>query len=812
MRSQRLAFIFLAFYLTFIGGSAYYVLVFPIRFFHHGFLTVLAAWWLYRRFRNGKGIPFTPLNTAIYASIGVWFLTAITSLDPRMSIENVWFLILHVLMFFVIVDLFQRGRQKLVLEAQFLMGAVVVFITTLEIASWYFGLGLTPGTNIGWISERIIPLTSIRVALAMNISTLLAGYVAPLITLTIAWALTARRKDYRQVLWILSVLLIGVLILTFSRGGLLSLLTALGAFSVMRFSQQARFQKILAPKFILAGASIVGIIGVVLFVILSLSGSRNTGDEGRLDMYRSAVEITRDYPIMGVGVGEFGRAFREYRTPEIARDKLASAHNYYLNTASETGILGILVNLWLGILLLRTWWQRWQEADSPARKLRLEAVYAALLGIAVHSMVDVFTTTPVVLVILVLLAYSITGHKTVLDTPPAGQRLPTLLFLAIVLAYGVFFFQTDRAYLHYQFSIIRDGEEALEHANGARNLDPHLHLYDLQIAYLTGEKALNAEGDVQTAIAMYEDALELEPTWDIGWLNLAALTLLEGDTEQAIEYVTHAYEINPLTQSPYQLARIRDGTELISAEQITMLYRQGIGNLAGIRGYLATAPFWTESPLRTQALYADIALRRIDQQYRILRQHDPEAAYGLVPQNPQSAADWWVVGEYALTVDNDPVAAFESFTEAIGRSSRYGDYYASRARAAIALNSLDQAQSDLNMAELLGTFSEYPDAIRANLTNDPAQEILLLQNALPSRFVPQEFSAVLYGGRFSQFDIPSQMRYPGPGREVMQSLYELAEIYLEARDTTQAIATYRTIIDYAPDEIEAREQLALLSP
>lgn len=811
MRSQRLAFIFLAFYLTFIGGSAYYVLVFPIRFFHHGFLTVLAAWWLYRRFRNGKGIPFTPLNLAIFANVGVWFLTAVTSLDPRMSIENVWFLIMHVLIFFVLVDLFQRGRHKLVMEAQFLMGAVVVFITTLEIASWYFGLGLIPGTDIGWISERVIPLTPIRVALAMNFSTLLAGYVAPLITLTIGWALTARQKDYRQVLWFLSATLLGVLILTFSRGGLLSLLTAMGAFFVMRFAQQQQFRHILSPKIILGGATLIGIFGIAVFMIVSLSGSRNSGDEGRLDMYRSAVEITRDYPVFGVGVGEFGRAFRDYRTPELARNKLASAHNYYLNTASETGLLGILVNLWLAVILLRTWWQRWQEADSTARKIRLEVVFAALLGVAVHSMVDVFTTTPVVLVILVLLAYSITGHKTVLDTQPRGQRVPALVFLLIVLAYGVFFIQTDRAYLNYQFSLIRDGEEALGRANAAQDLDPSLNLYDLQIAYLTGNEALHGNADLQTAISLYEDALEKEPTWDIGWINLAALHIENGNIQQAQENLARAYAINPLTGSVYPYARMSDEQDALTGDEIVTLYVQAIKNLPIIRRYLATSNIWTETPLRTDALYEAISTYRLDFQYRILVQHNPDEAYTMVPSEPRSAAEWWVHGEYALTVEHDAESAFQSFSEAIDGSSRYGDYYASRARAAIALNNVEQAQSDLNMAQLLGTINEYPDAIRASMTTDTEQEVLYLQNALPARFVPQEFSAVLYGGRFSQFDIPLQMRFPGPGRTLMQPLYTLAELYLADNNIAQAQETYETILEYAPDEVEARNQLATLT-
>ncbi|MCL4255523.1 MAG: hypothetical protein KJ043_17325, partial [Anaerolineae bacterium] len=87
---------------------------------------------------------------------------------------------------------------------QFIMGAVVILFSVIEIASWYFGLGITPNTQIGWASLQLIPIEPIRLALAMNISTLLAGYVAPLILLVIGWAMTVRRRDYRQALWMIA--------------------------------------------------------------------------------------------------------------------------------------------------------------------------------------------------------------------------------------------------------------------------------------------------------------------------------------------------------------------------------------------------------------------------------------------------------------------------------------------------------------------------------------------------------------------------------------------------------------------------------
>ncbi|HRF95281.1 MAG TPA: O-antigen ligase family protein, partial [Aggregatilineales bacterium] len=478
MRSQRLTFVFLAFYLIFIGGSAYYTLVFPIRIFHHAFMSLLMGIWYFRKFR-GEGLPQTPLNRPLLAMSAVWVLSTIFGIEPRNAIEGLWFIFLHLTIFFVLIDLFQRGRGRLVIEAQFFMGAIVVLFSGIEIASWYFGLGILPNTQIGWVDGGFIPLAPIRLALAMNISTLLAGYVAPLILLTIGWALTARRRDYRMALWLLAGIFGIILLLTFSRGGLMSVGAGIGTFFLMRIvggEKQVTLRKWLIPLIV------IGAIGFV--VIFTISQTRNSGDEVRVDMYRSAVEILLDNPIVGVGVGNYGRAFRDYRTPELARDRLASAHNVYLNTASETGILGVIVSIWLGGALVVTWWGVWKAQTSPARKIRQEAVIAALIGVGVHSMVDVFSTTPLVALIILLVAYSITGHQTVLSVRPQGHKFPALVACVVVVGYAIFFIQTDRAYSAYLASL-RNDENALANAQLAQSLDPELNLYTLQIAYLT---------------------------------------------------------------------------------------------------------------------------------------------------------------------------------------------------------------------------------------------------------------------------------------------------------------------------------------
>ncbi|MBC6935897.1 MAG: hypothetical protein DWB42_08635 [Chloroflexi bacterium] len=797
---RRIFFILLAIYLVFLGGSTYYTLVFPIRVFHHALVTLLLLLWLASRLRRRQGLPQTPLNPPLYAAVLVWVFTALTSIDPRSAFENLWFQSTHVLFFFALVELFRRGYQRLVLETQFLLAALVVFLSGVELASWYFGLGFIPGTQTGWIDVIgpgvWLPLELPRLSLAMNISTLLAGYVAPLVILSAAWALTARRQ-YRAALWGLAGAVLVVLLLTLSRGGLLSLAVAAGTLAVIRLSQTPAITRRLSPRLLLGAAGGFGAAAILLFLIISLRSEtgREWGDAGRLDMWRSAVEITRDYPLTGVGPGLFGRAFRSYRSPALVQDKLASAHNAYLNTAAETGLPGIVVSLWLGAAFLRAWLANWRRSDSVGRKIRLEAALAGLVGLGVHSLVDVFTITPIVLLCLLLAAYAITPlpESKVLKEPPRYTH-PALAAaaLVIIVLYGVWFVPLDRAQSLYQDSLA-GGASALENVQAAIELDPALKLYPLHRDYLTGDQAA------------YLHALALEPTWDTGWLNLAALRLRVGDNSGALEALDRARQISQRNPAVLHWATLAETRSAAPPQAIIEAYTIALK----WQGSLPLSEFWWETALRREAVEQFLAGARLDWQYRVLAAHDPARAQTLVSTGPQTAAEWWIAGQDALANRDDAPAAAAAFSRAIELARTEGDYYASRARAT--LKSDPQAtRRDLDIAALLGTYAEYPNAIRAELAASPEEAHRLRANALPPRLVGQEFAAVLYG-RPAVFDLLPEVRFIGPGRAAMSPWYTIASGYLEAGEPEKATNVYRAILDYAPDEREARSQLEQLS-
>ncbi len=789
MRTRRFTLLLLAIYLVFVGGSAYYSLFFPVRVLHHAVITVVLALWLLGRLRRGQGLPLTPINRPLYAAVSVWAVSAAFSIDPRMAVEHLWFPLTHGLFFFALADMIQRGRQRQLMEIQFFLGALVVIVTGLELASWYFGLGIVPGTSVGWVDVigpgLWLPLDLRRVSLAMNISTLLAGYVAPLVVLAAGWALTAERR-YRGALWGLAAALALVLALTMSRGGYLSAAAGLGTLFVLRATASARVTRLLSKRtLLLAGVLAVLALGVG-FVVVTTSPGRAGGDLGRLDMWQSAVRLAAAHPLTGVGPGLFGPAFRAVRDPLIVQDKLASAHNVYLNTAAETGVFGVVVALWLAWAFGRAWWRQRQAAEG-GRQFRLDVCFAALVGLGIHSLADVFTITPIVLLIALLAAYCVVRPRVGFAVPSSDGRLTAVVALALVLAYGTWLGWLDVAQGHYQASL-RGGEQALDEARQAAALDPGLRLYALQVAYVGAQQAEPTE-----ARRLYADALALDPTWDTGWINLAALAEQDGDISAALDALSRARALNEGSPATLNWARIADAHETAPRDAIVEAYRRGMG--------LPLSSWWLETEARREAVEGWLADTTLDLRYRVLMAHDPARAAALVPSEPVTVEEWWVVGQAAYE-SGDRTGAEAAFTQAIVLAPRLGDLYVSRAHSRVDSDP-EGARRDLTIAELVGTWLEYPNAVRAELTDDLDEQRGYWAAALPPRAVGQEYAAVMYV-RQAGFDIAPLMRPVGPGSAALAPWYALAQSYEATGELDAAANVYRAIVEIAPEEDAAR--------
>ena len=551
----------LVIYFTFFGGSLYTLTNFPLKVINHLIVTVILGLWLWRKVRRPATNPFphTPLDGALAFWLAVQLISAAFSLYHRFSYESLWQPIMHALAFYLLLDLRPTHGQSLV-RAIYLSSAVVCLVGLMEFLSWYFGWPLLPQFEQSWFElgglMNLIPPYWYRINFTLNGATSLSAYLALLIPPALAMWLTTRKRDDRQTLAAWLILALAVEFLTFSRGGILALGVSLSAFCLIWFQQKSpalmsHWMSRIPKGAIIAGLGVILVIGFIgLGLIQQRITTHGSGDQVRLSLWRSAVQMALDHPLLGVGPKLYGRALRTYRDPALARDQITTAHNLYLNTAAETGIIGLLAGGWLIGAFILAAWRNWQATSSTNQRIRMAGVAAALLGFGAQNGVDTFNATQIMLPVLLGGAYLLSPHQVSRATGDGFRyRWRPLAMLLLLLGYSVVLVRWDIAQFHFQQGsrLAQQGNfaQATTHAERALTLDPTLTLYQFEVAYYLSRQATTDATLLQPAIETYQTALHTEGTNPNYHANLAGLLAQSGDIHGAIIALENALHLSP---------------------------------------------------------------------------------------------------------------------------------------------------------------------------------------------------------------------------------------------------------------------------
>lgn len=207
--------------------------------------------------------------------------------------------------------------------------------------------------------------------------TVLLGVATSLIReadLTTGSDVTSRwyRAFFSARLALFPILILGILT-TGSRGAMLGGLTALVVSTRLRIPRRVSLARL--------GMGLVGVLIVVGSVSWFLrqdphvlrrvqGASRGEGPnvDARKILWRVAIETFAARPVLGVGYGEYPY-YTFTRLAELGLDPPHVTHQTYLSTAAETGLVGLVVLLWLVGTVLRD--TRTAQRGPPSRVLIL---------------------------------------------------------------------------------------------------------------------------------------------------------------------------------------------------------------------------------------------------------------------------------------------------------------------------------------------------------------------------------------------------------------------------------------------------------
>ena len=241
-----------------------------------------------------------------------------------------------------------------------------------------------------------------------------AGFVELTAPLGLALLLfRSRRREQVTLLLLFTIVPIGALILSASRGGIIGLAIE---FALLAFLSRAhrigRKQLLGAVAIALVAGSFIVWLGVSKAIQrIEQLAHRGISGELRVSIYHDTWRIFLDHPWVGTGLGTLVAVYPRYASFYNGLT-VDHAHNDYLELLADTGIVGGLIGLsFIGLLLWRGRASLRSARSSFARAI-IAGCLAACSGLLVHSLVDFNLHIPANTLIFLLLSCIATADWT----------------------------------------------------------------------------------------------------------------------------------------------------------------------------------------------------------------------------------------------------------------------------------------------------------------------------------------------------------------------------------------------------------------
>lgn len=230
-----------------------------------------------------------------------------------------------------------------------------------------------------------------------------AAYMEMTLALPLGLLLSGAVESEKRVLYIFAAALMAVaLVMTNSRGGIISLVAETcflfiiaGGGSARRKDKgekSSRANSLMIRAGLALALLLVIFTGVVFFggeeALSRFIGTVNSEDPttGRTHFWKGTLQIIRDHPLIGTGLGSFGVAYTLYDTHN-GLYRLEQSHNDYLQLLSDAGIVGALLGAAFLFMLFRTGFIR-RETDDAFRRGIATGALAGCFAVLVHSLFD----------------------------------------------------------------------------------------------------------------------------------------------------------------------------------------------------------------------------------------------------------------------------------------------------------------------------------------------------------------------------------------------------------------------------------------
>lgn len=199
-----------------------------------------------------------------------------------------------------------------------------------------------------------------------------------------------------------ALLLLAGLFASYSRGGWIGAIAGMGVLAIVAGRRTAA----LFGTMVIVGL-LVGLLGAFSLLPVALTdrlqtitnnlrifdaGQVNVTPENfaiveRMAHWQAGWRMFREYPLFGVGAGNFNVAYPEFFVAPWATSQ-GHAHNYYIHTLAELGIFGLLSYLLLIVAMLREAWRARDRLRGTVWGMVAVGVCGIIAAVAGHNVFE----------------------------------------------------------------------------------------------------------------------------------------------------------------------------------------------------------------------------------------------------------------------------------------------------------------------------------------------------------------------------------------------------------------------------------------
>ncbi len=350
-----------------------------------GLVIVVSLCWLLKLIRGKRTLKLELADLAVLLFFVTMLFGGLISAGGTDSLRSALMYGCFIFGYFLVIGLIRSEEWVRRCVAAAVGGCF--FVSLYGIYENFFGLAKTT-----WQDEKLFENISGRVVSTFENPNVLAEYLILCLPFMLAVLMARKEIPYK-----LAALVLGgsaglCLIFTWSRGAWLGIL-----FGVLVYFLIVSRKTMVFMAFGLCAVPFLPFVlpASITSRFLSIGNLKDTSTNYRVNIWKAAVRMARDYFWSGIGVGTsaFANVYPEYSLAGI--EGAPHSHNLYLQILVEVGIFGLVAFLTVIFLFAQnnfSFYDRVHDAlrpeDGREMKLYSAAGFCAVIGILVQGMTD----------------------------------------------------------------------------------------------------------------------------------------------------------------------------------------------------------------------------------------------------------------------------------------------------------------------------------------------------------------------------------------------------------------------------------------